>query len=207
MNEAGLRRRNPRGNGSQLREEVTAAAMRLLDRSPAMDLSLRTIAREVGVAAPSLYSQFPDARAVLEHVARECWRQLAEAMDGAEAALEAASPLERLQARLAAYVDYAMAGPSRYQLLISVLVDTRGTERAEGPLAPIESGIRRCVEALAPGLRPGEAEAGDPAELSLQIISLCHGRIALAHLALQDPANSAREVARFVARGVGRILA
>jgi len=48
------RRRNSRGEGSLLKGEVIRAAMRLLDRASNAELSLRMVAREAGIAAPSI---------------------------------------------------------------------------------------------------------------------------------------------------------
>jgi len=55
------RRRNLRGEGGRLKAGVIDATMRLLDRSPTAESSLRMAAKEGGVAAPSIYAHFPDA--------------------------------------------------------------------------------------------------------------------------------------------------
>src|SRR5918997_837619 len=53
------RERNPQGEGARLRDELIAAAGRLLARDGDVDaLSLRGVAREAGVAAPSVYLHF-----------------------------------------------------------------------------------------------------------------------------------------------------
>lgn len=63
--------RNARGEGSRLREELVDAASRLLSAGDPAALTLRAVAREAGVAAPSVYGHFEDLDdlllAVVEH--------------------------------------------------------------------------------------------------------------------------------------------
>ncbi|MFC4595814.1 TetR/AcrR family transcriptional regulator [Sphingobium tyrosinilyticum] len=179
--------------------------MRLLDRAPASGLSLRTIAREVGVAPPSVYSQFPDARAMLEFVARECWQQLADAMGLAEdQCAESATSLKRLKAQLAGFVSYAMERPSRYQLLFGFLVDTGALPDEPGLLQPVYRSVLRGVRAIGDDGMPFAAD--DPITATLQIISLAHGRVALAHLAPRHPGNTPAAIIAFVHSAIERLF-
>lgn len=50
---------NPRGQGPRLRQDILDAATALLGREPAVAVTLRAIARQAGVAAPSIYAHFP----------------------------------------------------------------------------------------------------------------------------------------------------
>ena len=55
------RPRNARGDGAKLREEIVAAAIVLMDASPdAPELTLRSVARQVGITAPAIYPHFAD---------------------------------------------------------------------------------------------------------------------------------------------------
>src|SRR5947199_7637735 len=54
------RQRNPRGQGERLRDDIIEAASRLLADPAAPPLTLRAVAREVGVAATSVYLHFDD---------------------------------------------------------------------------------------------------------------------------------------------------
>jgi AcrR family transcriptional regulator len=113
---AAPRRRNPRGQGQALKAELVDAAARLLatlDRPET--LTLRQVAREVGVAPASIYSHFPDLGALIEHVLRLRYDELAEVMD--EAASSAAGPLGDLVARCAAYVHWGVDHPGEYRTL------------------------------------------------------------------------------------------
>lgn len=110
------RRRNPRGQGQVLKAELVDAAARLLatlDRPET--LTLRQVAREVGVAPASIYGHFPDLGALIAHVLRLRYDELARLMD--EAASSAEGPLEDLVARCAAYVRWGVSHPGEYRTL------------------------------------------------------------------------------------------
>ena len=68
------RQRNPRGQGERLRDDIIEAASRLLADPAAPPLTLRAVAREVGVAATSVYLHFDDIEsltlAVVNHLFR-----------------------------------------------------------------------------------------------------------------------------------------
>ena len=58
--QAEVRRRNPRGQGDRLREEIISAASELIAESGDADqLSLRAVAKRIGIAAPSIYRISP----------------------------------------------------------------------------------------------------------------------------------------------------
>jgi AcrR family transcriptional regulator len=60
------RTRNPRGEGGRLREEIVAAASRLIEEKGEEAVTLRAIARSAGITAPSIYAYFEDLDEVLE---------------------------------------------------------------------------------------------------------------------------------------------
>ncbi|MFD5465001.1 WHG domain-containing protein [Kitasatospora sp. NPDC127059] len=114
--EAPRRRRNPRGQGQVLRAELVAAAAHLLATLDQPEtLTLRQVAREVGVAPASIYSHFPDLGSLVQHVLRLRYAELARLMD--EAAAPAADPLDDLAGRCAAYVRWGVEHPGEYRTL------------------------------------------------------------------------------------------
>lgn len=199
------RKRNRRGEGALLRDELIQAAMRILDRAPATQLSLRMVAREAGIAAPSVYPHFADARTMMSEIVRECWRQMAVIM--AEAARETAraSAFERLKNQMAAFVHYAMARPSRYQLLFAMQpIEPEDASQMEGYLKPVYRQVIETLEAYRN--EGGVLPASDLTSSALLVISLAHGRIALAHLAPVRLGNSAPHVEAFVRDLLDRIF-
>ncbi|GAA2120539.1 TetR/AcrR family transcriptional regulator [Actinomadura napierensis] len=113
---AATRRRNPRGQGQVLRAQLVEAAARLLATLDQPEtLTLRQVAREVGVAPASIYGHFPDLSALIQHVLRLRYDELARVMG--EAARSAPEPLADLVARCAAYVHWGVEQPGHYRTL------------------------------------------------------------------------------------------
>ncbi len=192
------RQRNQRGEGARLKDEVIEAAMRLLDRSPNAQLSLRMVAKEAGIAAPSVYRHFADVNAMMAEIVRTCWAQMGEHLIAATKDAGELAPLDVLKARMAAFVQYAMERPSRYQLLFAQSYTPEND--LDGPLRPAFRPVRESIEAIAAAGRP--LATGNSFNDALMVISLAHGRIALAHLAPFRPGNFAPEVAAFVSESL-----
>ncbi|MFB7493107.1 TetR/AcrR family transcriptional regulator [Streptomyces sp. NPDC056161] len=115
--EQATRRRNPRGQGQVLREQLIEATARLLatmDRPET--LTLRQVAREVGVAPASIYSHFADLSALVEHVLKLRYDELGRLMN--DAAATTTSPLAELVARCTAYVHWGVGHPGEYRTII-----------------------------------------------------------------------------------------
>src|SRR5882757_7106539 len=90
------RGRNPRGQGERLRAEIVDAALRLLDElADDQALSLRAVAREVGIAATSVYIHFADRDALVLAALEHCYAELSRAADDVESA--AADPVAALR--------------------------------------------------------------------------------------------------------------
>lgn len=115
-----LRQRNPRGEGERLRDELIDASIRLLEHHGSdKDLSLRGVAREAGVAAPSIYRHFSDMRALNRAVLDVCFDELGGYLN---AAADAAGPdpAVRLRAHANAWCRFALERPGIYHALFGV---------------------------------------------------------------------------------------
>ncbi len=114
------RTRNPRGQGERLRTELIAAARRIAERENGTEaLSIRSVAREAGVAATSVYLHFRDRNEIFLAAVADDYRALAETM---EAARDAAGqdPVARLRAVGGAYCRFAVQQPGSYRLITEV---------------------------------------------------------------------------------------
>jgi len=199
------RRRNQRGEGGLLKGEVIRAAMRILDRAPATELSLRMVAREAGIAAPSIYPHFTDVKTLMTEIVRDCWRQLGDEMSGAAAAADASEPLGVLNAQMSAYVRYAMERPSRYQLLFAL--PQLELEVLRGLPGTVQPAYRNVIETLERYVATGKSLPwGDPIDVAMLVLSLAHGRIALAQTAPHIRGNGPAGVERFVIETLGRVF-
>ncbi len=130
------RARNPRGQGTRLTEDIVSGALALIERTGSADaVTLRAVAREVGIAAPSIYAHFPDRDAVLMAVVVRVFGELAEAIArGQESA--GPDPADRLVAGCQAYVAFGLEHPARYRVLFSRQLPPAPDPEAPDPEAP-----------------------------------------------------------------------
>lgn len=113
----GARSRNRRGEGALLRQPILDAAQALLDETgDEQAVTLRAVARRVGIAAPSIYAHFADRQAILLALVQDTFAELGGALG---AAVDAAGPdpERRLRSACAAYLSFAADRPQRYRVL------------------------------------------------------------------------------------------
>jgi AcrR family transcriptional regulator len=89
--------------------QIVDAARVLVDRSGPTALTMRALAEQLGIRAPSLYKHFPDKGAVEAEVITLAMRELADALATAGSLTELA----------ATYRAYALAHPHLYRLMNS----------------------------------------------------------------------------------------
>jgi AcrR family transcriptional regulator len=156
------RQRNPRGQGQILREQLVEAATDLLatlDNPQA--LTLRMVAREVGVAPASVYGHFADLGALVEHVLRLRYEELAELME--RAAERASTPVEDLVGRCAAYLYWGTANPGHYRVVFGGRAPSDVfPSTAHGAGAELLAGVVAALTAAStPQAREAQAAADD----------------------------------------------
>lgn len=99
-----------------LRTALVAEGLKLVESAGAEAISLREVARAVGVSATSVYRHFPDKRALMTALAQEGVRRLGEAQHAAAAAAVAEGGTEAFSAVGCAYVRFALANPGLFRL-------------------------------------------------------------------------------------------
>ena len=125
--------RHPAYHHGDLRAALIQEGLRELAVARGDDLSLREIARAVGVSANAVYRHFPDKAALMAALAEEGLDRLAEAQR--QAAASAPKGITALTASGRAYVRFALANPALFRLIFSAAasparLDARGQERA-----------------------------------------------------------------------------
>ena len=115
--EGHARKRNPRGQGDRLRDEIVEAAAALLDQTgSAESVTLRAVARRARISAPSIYRHFADPQAILLAVTQEAFEllrgRLAEASESAPE-----DPTARLKAVCQGYLTFVEEHPARYRVM------------------------------------------------------------------------------------------
>lgn len=113
------RKRNPRGQGARLTEDIVSGALSIIEREGTDDaVTLRAVAREIGIAAPSIYAHFSDREAIMLAVVARVFDELTEAISEAHLSVRD-DPVERLVAGCEAYVAFGLRRPARYRVLFS----------------------------------------------------------------------------------------
>ncbi|HYY78404.1 MAG TPA: TetR/AcrR family transcriptional regulator [Actinomycetes bacterium] len=200
------RHRARRGEGPLLREEILAAATRLLLETGDEDaVSIRAIADAVGVTPPSIYLHFPDKGALIWAVCEEQFRKLDDEM--AAAAARASDPLDALRRRGHAYVRFGLENAEAYRVLFM----HHQHDVPEG-VDPEELGksatFQHLVEAVEACLRDGIIRPGDPLQISIGLWALVHGLTSLliSLPAFPWPEGPGRMVDRLVADHIEGLL-
>ena len=110
------RRPNRRGEGARLRAEIVTGAAAVLEDSGNEDaVTLRAVARRIGIAAPSIYGHFADRDEMLLAVIEQAFGELETAL----AAAVATETGDELQVVCRAYLDFATARPHRYRVMFA----------------------------------------------------------------------------------------
>lgn len=154
-----------------LREALLRSALELVEREGVGALSLREVARRLGVTHQAPYHYFRDRGALLGALAAEGFARLTRAL--AESSREGA-PLERLRAAGAAYVRFAREERGYFALMFRPELLPEPVTVPEGPAAfgVLLELVRLCQDA-------GHLEPGDPHPWALLCWSTVHGIAAL----------------------------
>jgi AcrR family transcriptional regulator len=117
-----------RGKGEALRSEILEAASDLLAESgDVATVSLRAVARRVGIATTSIYLHFPDLDALILAVKRQRFGELGECLETALAAA-GTDPVAGLRAVGRGYVAFGLAHPGHYRVMFSASTREAGAD-------------------------------------------------------------------------------
>jgi AcrR family transcriptional regulator len=166
---ARTRSRNRRGAGGLLHAEILAAATELLDvGGDERAITLRGVARRLGIAAPSIYPHFPDRSAVVLAVARQGFAELS---DGMRSAVDSAGadPRRRLAAACRSPLVFADRHPARYRVMAGAIHDPAAAE----PLRILTEVLAGCVAA---GRSTSTDPGADATSLWVGLHGLAHQR-------------------------------
>ncbi|MFE0250692.1 TetR/AcrR family transcriptional regulator [Streptomyces sp. NPDC059010] len=111
----------PQGARARARMEITAAikdeARRQLAAEGAAKLSLRAVARELGMVSSALYRYFPSRDDLLTALIIDAYDSLGESAEAAHGKTADAGPLRRWTAVAQAVRDWALGHPHEYALI------------------------------------------------------------------------------------------
>src|SRR5690606_28042492 len=159
------------------RDALVDAAADLIASHGLAALSLRKVAEQVGIRAPSIYVHFGSKDALLAEARRHATRALGVHL---RAAGQGADARARLLATAIGYLGFARAQPSLFALLFMELPsERRSLDEAPDAASPYRLLLDGAAEFLGGERRPAEI-------LSFGIWSLVHGAAVLWQTHLRD---------------------
>jgi AcrR family transcriptional regulator len=160
---------------AQMLTDIKQQALRQLGEEGAAALSLRAIARDLGVVSSGLYRYYANRDALLTALIIDAYDDLTAAVDTADADLAPSAFRDRWIARCAALRRWALAEPARFQLLYGTPVPGyRAPEDTVGPAVAVDAALVRLVAdaAAAGALRPLPAVGSEVLEAQLERVAV-----------------------------------
>jgi AcrR family transcriptional regulator len=157
-----------------LRAELLAAAEKALGTVGVDGISLRGLARDLGVSHAAPSHHFRDKQSLLDALAVEGFTRLSRLT--AKAVEQGGSVRDRAEAMVRVYVRFAR---EHEDLLAVMLSNKHHPEASEALQAAAAVGFQVTVDLLAEGQREGVVRAGDPAKLALVASAHLHGAAAM----------------------------
>ncbi|MFD6153078.1 TetR/AcrR family transcriptional regulator [Streptomyces sp. NPDC060243] len=195
--------RNVRGQGERLRGTILDAVGRLLGEwGSAEKLTMRAVAKEAGISAPSIYLHFPDKAALVWAALADEYEELARRLAEAGASGTGGDPRAALRAQAHAYLRYAAEYPGQYRLMFETPQPHVGPARITGhPAGRVSAAFRAAFRAC--------EEAGHRLSVPLPqaaqtLWAGLHGLISLDHSIFGD--ESTEEMNRSLAEGLADSL-
>jgi AcrR family transcriptional regulator len=153
-----------------LRQELIHAAIASIEDGELTQLSLRGLARRLGVSHNAPYRHFPDKDALLSAVATQGFETLRSVMEQSLETVPSKST-ERLLAIGRAYIQFTWEHPTHYRLMFgaySTPQDNRLDAAAQQAFQVLENVIRQ-------GQVEGVFRANDPHQLAQVAWAIVHG--------------------------------
>jgi AcrR family transcriptional regulator len=157
-----------------LRAALLAQAERTVRERGVQALSLRELAREVGVSHGAPRRHFPDRQALLDALAEAGFTRLGQALQ--DAFDDAGEDFRaRLQATAAAYIRFA----TRDAALLELMFAAKHEQQSGDLQAAAENTFAVLLELIRQGQREGVLESGDPERVGMVLFATIQGIAAL----------------------------
>lgn len=137
------------------------------------NLTLREVARRIGVTHAAPYRHFADKAALLAAVAEEGFRKMGGLMAEIQAKF-ATDPVTRFRELGRCYIEFAVLNPAYLKIMVSPEVSGRAIEYP-GLLEASTTTYRTLVEAVVDCQKTGALRSLDPASVANVAWSLVHG--------------------------------
>jgi AcrR family transcriptional regulator len=151
-------------------DAIVARAFEIADETGIESLSLRSLARDLGVSAPALYDHIDSKESLLRLLAREGYTNLAARWER----LDTQDVAAWIRATCHSYVAFALERPGLFALMFRyrpAFVSGPGSVEDEVATAVFQQGLGVIEGAVA----DGTLDAGTPLELALALWAAMHG--------------------------------
>lgn len=143
-----------RDRRAQTSHQILVAAQSLANARGWDGWTMRELAAEVGMRAPSLYEYFAGKAAILDALFEQGYQQMDAELASVAENQRSAPDRERLIALLSTWVRFGMADPARYRLMFTASVP--GWHPSEQAYAASQRSMAMMVDHLAQvGITPG----------------------------------------------------
>ncbi|MEH6411366.1 MAG: TetR/AcrR family transcriptional regulator [Hyphomonas sp.] len=161
--------RSPKGgyHHGDLRVALIETGLRRLEQGSAESLSLREIARDIGVSATAIYRHFPDKDSLLAALAAEGMTKLAREQKAAAGGMGGKAGFTEMGR---AYVRFAVRNPALFRLIFSSLPPAADPRSATPEDSPGWLLRQTVTELAGPNATPGQRHAA-----ILRAWSVVHG--------------------------------
>jgi len=176
--EVAPRRRARRGEGDLLREDILQATIELLSATGDMSaVSIRAVAKRVGVTPPSIYLHFPDKQALLDAACEPIFAELERHLD--EACAGVSDPIEQLRRIGIAYVRFALDNREPFRIVFMTECDLEGSGSMTRADLETQTAFRRVIRAVVEAQEAGILGPADPSLAAMRLWIAAHGAATL----------------------------
>lgn len=179
---------------------LLARAEQTLREKGAEALSLRELAREVGVSPGAPSRHFSSKQALLDTLALQGFERLADTTADAEANA-GNSFAQRLEATARAYVEFAENNAALLELMFSV---KHRPEASDALATAVERWSDQLLRLIGDGQQRGEVKAGQRERIAMPIFAALHGYTGLmvsGMLPHEMAADGLADMVAFILRG------
>ncbi|HEY8089321.1 MAG TPA: TetR/AcrR family transcriptional regulator [Polyangiaceae bacterium] len=155
-----------------LRRALLAASIALIAEKGADGFTLREAARLVGVSHAAAYRHFGDKKAVLEAIAAQGYRELADRLRGAIARVPRAKAELRLLRIGAAYVTFALEQEPRFRVMTRRRREEQGSPELE---AAIDDAFGVLLGVARDGIESGALKRAAPIDHAMRVYLCAYG--------------------------------
>jgi len=154
---------------------IAGAALQLLERGGPQRVTMRRVARAVGITPMAIYHHFPNREALLKAVTDQEFQKL---LGFIEKRWAASTPVNRIVEVMMGYLDYAFAQPRVFDYVFSrPRMDARrfpnDFKERRSPT------LNRVADAVDETMKAGSLKKDDIWEVALALWAHAHGYVAL----------------------------